>query len=224
MTYFLAYTEKPDPPVLRLATTGACERCHHCCWGVQYRIVACFCCRAAPVSVTPTRCPCPLPTFCRRGQASAHVGGGQLEALCQGAAAAEGDVPQHRVGALGGHRPGGAPLAAAGHRWAGAGRAMGGMQLAWPARLHSCSHAPSPRAPPTELASQLLHSVLSTLVTRAAPTANCHPAPPAGEAPLVLGLDPATGGLEWYAGLEGKIDPGQKKVPKVYHLAVHPTR
>jgi hypothetical protein len=22
MTYFLAYTEKPDPPVLRLATTG----------------------------------------------------------------------------------------------------------------------------------------------------------------------------------------------------------
>lgn len=24
--------------------------------------------------------------------------------------------------------------------------------------------------------------------------------------------------------LQGKIDPGQKKVPKVYHLAVHPTR
>ena len=46
----------------------------------------------------------------------------------------------------------------------------------------------------------------------------------AGEAPLVLGLDPATGGMERYAGLEGKIDPGQKKVPKVYHLAVHPTR
>ena len=47
---------------------------------------------------------------------------------------------------------------------------------------------------------------------------------PAGEAPLVLGLDPATGGMERYAGLEGKIEPGQKKMPKVYHLAVHPTR
>lgn len=40
----------------------------------------------------------------------------------------------------------------------------------------------------------------------------------------MLGLDPATGGMERYIGLEGKIDPGQKKVPKVYHLAVHPTR
>ena len=40
----------------------------------------------------------------------------------------------------------------------------------------------------------------------------------------MLGLDPATGGMERYTGLEGKIDPGQKKVPKVYHLAVHPTR
>ncbi len=45
-----------------------------------------------------------------------------------------------------------------------------------------------------------------------------------GEAPLILGLDPATGGMERYCGLEGKVDPGQKKVPKIYHLAVHPTR
>ncbi len=44
------------------------------------------------------------------------MGGGQLEALRQGAAAAEGGVPQHSVGALGGHWPGGAPLAATGHR------------------------------------------------------------------------------------------------------------
>jgi hypothetical protein len=28
----------------------------------------------------------------------------------------------------------------------------------------------------------------------------------------VLGLDPATGGMERYIGLEGRIDPGQKKV------------
>ena len=48
--------------------------------------------------------------------------------------------------------------------------------------------------------------------------------PNAGEAPLVLGLDPATGGMERYVGLEGKVDPGAKKVPKIYHLAVHPTR
>ena len=46
----------------------------------------------------------------------------------------------------------------------------------------------------------------------------------AGEAPLILGLDPATGGMERYVGLEGKIDPGQKKMPKIYHMAVHPTR
>lgn len=28
----------------------------------------------------------------------------------------------------------------------------------------------------------------------------------------MLGLDPATGAMERYCGLEGKIDPGQKKV------------
>ncbi|KAL4855688.1 hypothetical protein ACK3TF_003771 [Chlorella vulgaris] len=45
-----------------------------------------------------------------------------------------------------------------------------------------------------------------------------------GEAPLVLGLDPATGGMERYADFGGKIDAGGKKIPKIYHLAVHPTR
>lgn len=40
----------------------------------------------------------------------------------------------------------------------------------------------------------------------------------------MLGLDPATGGMERYADLGGKIDAGGKKIPKIYHLAVHPTR
>ncbi|KAL4432170.1 hypothetical protein ABPG77_005932 [Micractinium sp. CCAP 211/92] len=117
MTYFLAYTEKPEPPVLRLATTGDDKRVHM--WEVgSWKPFA----KAQPLQ----------------------------KATC--------------------HSIGWAP-------WGGTG--LG------------------------------LHPSL-LLAT--------------GEAPLILGLDPATGGMERYCGLEGKVDPGQKKVPKIYHLAVHPTR
>lgn len=42
--------------------------------------------------------------------------------------------------------------------------------------------------------------------------------------PVVLGMDPGSGGVQIYANLEGRIPVGQKKTPKVYHAAVHPTR
>lgn len=40
----------------------------------------------------------------------------------------------------------------------------------------------------------------------------------------MLGLDPASLGVMVYADLAGQVDPGHKKVPKIYHAAVHPTR
>lgn len=75
---------------------------------------------------------------CRGRQARSHVGSGQLEALCKGAAAAEGHLPQHWLGALGRHWPGPAPLAAAGHRW-GAGSGLRGSEPRMACvPLHAC--------------------------------------------------------------------------------------
>ncbi len=48
--------------------------------------------------------------------------------------------------------------------------------------------------------------------------------PSAGEAPIILGLNPYNGGVTMYADLAGQIEAGQKKTPKIYHMAVHPTR
>jgi hypothetical protein len=45
-----------------------------------------------------------------------------------------------------------------------------------------------------------------------------------GESAAVMGLDPATLQARPMIDLQGRIDPGQKKSPKVYHAAVHPTR
>lgn len=42
--------------------------------------------------------------------------------------------------------------------------------------------------------------------------------------PLILAFDPTTGVVVRHASLERRIDPGHKKVPKIYSLAVHPTR
>ena len=42
--------------------------------------------------------------------------------------------------------------------------------------------------------------------------------------PVILGMDPASGGVMIYANLEGQIEAGHKKAPKIYHAAVHPTR
>ena len=65
MTYFLAYTEKPDPPVLRLATTGEQQWLgmpSHC-WGDPKPAARCMlCCRAALPEVSS---PCPLPRSAR---------------------------------------------------------------------------------------------------------------------------------------------------------------
>lgn len=40
----------------------------------------------------------------------------------------------------------------------------------------------------------------------------------------MLGLDPRSMGVMVYADLAGQIDAGSKKVPKIYHAAMHPTR
>ena len=40
----------------------------------------------------------------------------------------------------------------------------------------------------------------------------------------MLGVNPVTGDTMRYITLQGKLDPGTKKIPKVYHLAVHPTQ
>lgn len=139
MTYFLCYTERPEAPVPRLATTGELGACctainalRPCCCGMRWhcryqwrqglrRVAVCAwaVCRPATYAPPPRPCltslaSCPALPSCRRGQAGAHVGRGQLEALCQGAAPAEGGVPLHRLGALGRHRTGPAPLPAAG--------------------------------------------------------------------------------------------------------------
>ena len=55
---------------------------------------------------------------------------------------------------------------------------------------------------------------------------NAHPSMllATGDVPVVLGLHPVTGEVTRYISLENMIDPGQKKIPKVYSLAVHPTR
>eukprot|EP00887_Chlorella_sp_A99_P005680 scaffold1.g5680.t1 len=45
-----------------------------------------------------------------------------------------------------------------------------------------------------------------------------------GDVPAILGFNPSTGEVVRYASLQGQVDPGTKKVPKVYSLAVHPTR
>jgi hypothetical protein len=50
------------------------------------------------------------------------------------------------------------------------------------------------------------------------------PALHAGEVPVILGLNPYNGGISMYADLAGQIDAGQKKTPKIYGMAVHPTR
>lgn len=205
---------------MRLATTGgwvAGPRLARplACEGVTRRAPAAgtppwwpSCLAATDILILIDRAGRPALPACRRRQAGAHVGYRQLEAVCQGAAAAESGLPQHRVGALGRHWPGRAPLPAAGHRCAAppphAPRHI--LPVALP--------APSPTRP----------SVTTTPCRPCQDASACTSSCRAGEAPLVLGLDPATGGMERYIGLEGKIDPGQKKVPKVYHLAVHPTR
>jgi WD40 repeat protein len=45
-----------------------------------------------------------------------------------------------------------------------------------------------------------------------------------GEVAAVLGFAPRTGEVTSLMDLAGVIDPGQKKVPKLYHMRVHPTR
>lgn len=45
-----------------------------------------------------------------------------------------------------------------------------------------------------------------------------------GESTVLMGLKPATGQVTELINLMGMIDPGQKKAPKVYDIAVHPTR
>lgn len=44
------------------------------------------------------------------------------------------------------------------------------------------------------------------------------------ESASLLGLHPSTGQLTQLINIQGMIDPGQKKAPKIYHAAVHPTR
>ena len=39
-----------------------------------------------------------------------------------------------------------------------------------------------------------------------------------------LGLNPSNGELREYISLDGRVDPGTKKMPKIYHATVHPTR
>ena len=45
-----------------------------------------------------------------------------------------------------------------------------------------------------------------------------------GDATSVFGVNPTTKEIVKMIDLQGMIDPGQKKSPKVYHLTVHPTR
>lgn len=45
-----------------------------------------------------------------------------------------------------------------------------------------------------------------------------------GDVPIVWGINPTTKEFLPLINLQGMIDPGQKKVPKVYNIAVHPTR
>ena len=45
-----------------------------------------------------------------------------------------------------------------------------------------------------------------------------------GDATTLLGVNPTTKEILNLINLQGMIDPGQKKSPKVYHLSVHPTR
>ena len=45
-----------------------------------------------------------------------------------------------------------------------------------------------------------------------------------GDSTLVLGLDVMHGAVEKMADIQGLVDPGQKKVPKIYHMISHPTR
>lgn len=55
---------------------------------------------------------------------------------------------------------------------------------------------------------------------------NAHPSvlTATGDTPGVYGLNPTTGVLFKYLSLHDRIDPGQKKTPKIYQLSVHPTR
>jgi hypothetical protein len=46
----------------------------------------------------------------------------------------------------------------------------------------------------------------------------------AGDVPLMVGLNPVSGAVQTLINLQGKIDPGQKKIPKIYSAAVHPTK
>lgn len=45
-----------------------------------------------------------------------------------------------------------------------------------------------------------------------------------GDVPSLLGLNPSSGEVTELLSLTGQVDPGQKKVPKVYHAAAHPTK
>jgi len=45
-----------------------------------------------------------------------------------------------------------------------------------------------------------------------------------GESTSLLGLNPSSGKIEPLINLLGMVDPGQKKLPKIYEIAVHPTR
>lgn len=45
-----------------------------------------------------------------------------------------------------------------------------------------------------------------------------------GDSTEIMGLDPATGDVTKLLDILGRVDPGQKKAVKIYHLAVHPTR
>ena len=45
-----------------------------------------------------------------------------------------------------------------------------------------------------------------------------------GDVPSLLGLNPSSGEVTELLSLVGQVDPGQKKVPKIYHAAAHPTK
>jgi WD40 repeat protein len=55
---------------------------------------------------------------------------------------------------------------------------------------------------------------------------NAHPSvlTATGDTPAIYGLNPTSGELFKYISLHDRIDPGQKKTPKIYQLSVHPTR
>ena len=112
MTYFQCYTQRPDPPPLRLAAAGAPRRLSAPAAGCPFlRLLA-----ASRLGTPPplSRPPCPA----RRRQARDHVGRGLLEVVCQGPAPGQGLLPLCGLCALGRRGLGGAAIARVVHRCA----------------------------------------------------------------------------------------------------------